>query len=623
MVPLVGQVRVAAWNVTGGWVDGNATLVPQIRNNAIDGLYIQNYNCTNSRRCTYIVELYCSTFYSDYCRFDLLALPWSTVDVANTTLILQNSVPQLGFSGSDMGQGLTRTHYEFHVPQDSFSNITITTTAIEGYHWIAASRSRYPMMDPRTRRPFPEPDLPWDDFNEARIPGPNKAIYFDWTNAVFAANESSGSPKYSSMAGAYYVTVFSNATYGPAVYTITLDTHDNSTRGYNNNRSAIFLADGLTQHGYLAPETTHQLFAFVAPYVNTSRGLAPRTVEFILQTEDENTSNFPAAYITWDGTVPWANNSQYNLTWRSQVPGTDYSLRSVFILPGQAGSCDTTKQDCVYMITVTKPQVPGGARPVTESSFKLTASAGASYLPLTNGRREVGSVSPGGEFGFIVDVTRDPFSPFPQDLTVILQPNRLFCDLVAFVEYQRDPTFASPSTNNTQGVRILRIRNPQSGRYTINVVAPRWNDDVCQFTILATDRPIELEDGVPQADLLSYDDNRQPDNSSWAVYHFDRPGRQQQPVYFQVDRLSPNSLINVYVKYDHNPAGPWLWSAMWNSSAELVDTVVANFTDPQWNSTARGFFVAVQCLRRDWAGGDSACCVHRHSGQCQCSTPAH
>ena len=590
VVPLVGQVRVAAWNVTAGWIRGNATIVPRERRNAFDVLYIENWNCTNSRRCTYIIELHCSTLYSDYCRFDLLALPYSTTDVANTTLILQNSVPQLGWSGADSGHNLTRTHYEFHVPQHWYSNVTITTTAVIGNHWLVASKSRYPEfpLDPR----FP---LPVDDFYESAYPGRDKALYFDWTNRVFVNESAEGglAPRYDSMAGAYYVTVFSWAPDGDAVYTITLDIHDNSTRGENNNRSAIFMADGEIVHGYIAPEQTHQLFAFVAPFVNTSRSLTPRAV--IIEFESDF-SNFPQIYITSDGTVPSATNNQYNASYST--------ARILYIRPGQRGACDTTKQDCVYLINVVKPIHRPGTRPVTETSFRLIASAGAASFPLRAGERMIGYVQPGQSQMYSVYVDVDPYFPFEQELTVIVQPSRLFCDVTAYVEFDTDPTAASPSTNYTQGVRILRIRKPQQGQYMINVVAEPRNSGECQFTILATDQLLELQDGVPQPDVAQTTANR--DDSGMVYYHFWRDWR-PQPVYFQVDRFASDSELNLYVKYDHNPRGPWLWQSVWNSSAEIGSTIVVRPEDPMWNSSAVGFLVAVQCVRRDVAGAASIC----------------
>ena len=593
VVPLVGQVRVQAWNVTAGWIRGNATLVPRERNNAFDNLYINNYNCTNSRRCTYIIELYCSTLYSEYCRFDLQTMPWSTTDVANTTLILQNSVPQLGFSGSDMGTNLTRTHYEFHVPQDSWSNVTITTTAIYGYHWLVASKSHYPEYPVDERFPF----IPIDDFYPASIPGPNRALYFDWTNRVFVNDSVNGVvPKYDSMAGAYYITVFSWAPDGPAVYTITLDTHDNSTRGENNNRSAIFMADGEIVAGYIAPEQTYQLFAFVAPFVNVSRKMVPHAVQFQL---DSDFSNFPEMYLTSDGTVPSPANNQYNMSF--------FSLsHTLYIRPGQPGSCDTTKQDCIYLIKVVKPTPRPGTRRVTESAFTLLASAGEASWPLNNGERTIGYVSPGGSYLYSVNVRADRDRPMPQELTVIVQPSRLFCDVTAYVEYDRTPTADSPSTNYTRGVRILRMRYPQSGQYLINVVADQYNTGECQFTILATDQILELQDGVPQPDVLQTTASADPMDST-IYYHFYRDGRSSQPVYFQVDQLASGSNINLYVKYDHDPRGPWIWTTMWNSTAEIGDAIVVSPSDSRWNATARGFIIAVQCVKRDALGPASIC----------------
>ena len=594
VVPLVGQVRVSAWNVTSGWIQGNATLVPRERNNAFDVLYIDNYNCTNSRRCTYIVELYCSTYYSEYCRFDLQAIPWSTTDVANTTLILQNSVPQLGFGGSDMGTNITRTHYEFHVPQDWYSNVTITTTALYGDHYLVASKYHYPEMlfDPYF------PDVPIDDFPaSSTIAGPNRAIYFDWTNRVFANESASGVPaKYDSMAGTYYVTVFSWAPAGPAVYTITLDTHDNSTRGPNNNRSAIFVADGERVHGYIAPEQTHQLFAFVAPYVNTSRRMSPHAVQFDLRSDF---SNFPEMYITSDGTIPSRVNNQYNVSFFS-------ASWTLYIRPGQPGACDTTKQDCVYLISVVKPEPRPGTRRVTETSFTFLASAGEAYLPLEGGERTIGYVTPGGVQGYVVNVRAEPDRPLAQDLTVIVQPSRLFCDVTAYVEWERDPTADSPSTNYTRGVRILRLRNPQSGQYVIRVVAEPYNDGECQFTILATDQLLELQDGVPQPDVSSTSATSNT-NDGIIYYHFWRYDDRPQPIYFQVDRLSSDSALNLLVKYDHDPRGPWVWSAAWNSTAEIGDAIVVSPSDPKWNNTARGFIVAVQCVKRDPNGPAAVC----------------
>ena len=590
VVPLVGRAYLFGTNITAAWkypmFPDNSTVdfVTQNPWDAIDGLYINNSQC-RAWRCTYLIQVYCSDLHADYCRYNLNAIPWTTFNVGNTTVTLQDSVPQVGFSGLDLVnrtyQNLTFTHYKFYVPQQ-YTNVSVQLTGRQtGYADFPPYLfvSRWQFISEANGFHYEWMSGFSNYTGEQRL---NPSVYFDWTSPVYQTPGPMGYTQSSH----YYLSVL---TLYPEVYTLTLNLVDDYNR--HDNRSAIIIPDSTRQAGRLYPEQHRTLYTFVAPRVNSTKRQVTKAVTFQVQTEGDFPP--PNLFVTADTTVPGPSNSIYNLTW-------DTADRTITILPGYPRSCDTRVQDCFYNVAAYHAEfdTPTGRYVVPEHRYILTASNGQAFDEINDGEEVVAQARLG-------DPRQYRYELFPRgdednyDLTVTVIPSRLFCNAVAYIDKNRVPNPLddhTPRTNYTQGVRTVHLRRATPGTYLIVVYADSIDSD-CRFQMTVTSDLIQLRDGEPFADTLRGVNESYSRNESWRWYRFGGVPPWERVV-IQVSPLSSDTRVNFYVKYEErgNPNTPWLWNSTWNATTGLSDSLVILPTDPLHRNDSIGFFIAVECL---------------------------
>ena len=578
--PILGRTPLSGTNITAGWKQPNTNVdfLPDDPYSTLDVLYINNYNCY-AARCTYLVQVNCSTSYAAYCRYGLQAIPWTTQGVSNTSIVLQDTVPQLGFSGvyaTDRNPyNISMTHYVFHVP-NAHSNVSVQLTDLDNDNSVVAlgvSRVQFPNTS----------SLTWQ-FAPSSY-GADSTLLFDFTNALFTSGQLQ-------QAGPYYMTVYSRLR--PAAYLVTLNVVDDTNR--HRNSSAIILLDGQRQAGYQSRSVYRTLYTFVSPQVDASRGQVAKAITIQLQRARPGPFNtttpsltLPDLFVTWDGSVPTPDHYVFSLT------GADVT-DSMVIYPNRPMSCDNTAQDCVYTIGAYKPGWFNDSRDLG-TRYSILATAGNSFLELHDGEPVTNWAVVGAQANYTFYVGDDFDSTDNYDLTVTVTPLRLFCSAVAYISREGYPDVSNPNTprtNYTQGVRTVHLRRAQSGLYVIAVYAYSDSDPYCQFTMSVTTGLVVLEDGNSFADYLPglSAANR---NESWRWYRFpQQPYFQGQVLTFQLDPLSPESRLNFYVKYDSpNHNEPWPWQSLWNATSAHNTGHVISIRP---NST-RPFVVAVECVR--------------------------
>ena len=511
-----------------------------------------------------------SVQHADYCRYNLNAIPWSTRDVGNTTVILQDSVPQLGFTGTDVRQNMTTTHYMFHVPQN-FTNVSVQATMLQpGYVLMGLSRWG-----------FPSEDIPSEWRPSTLTREFNPTIYFDWTSPVFR----NPGPVGMTQSGAYFLTVWADR---PSVYSLTLNLVDPYNR--YNNRSAIIAVDALRQAGHLYRDQHRILYTFIAPRVNATKGQVAKAVT-IQVTSDDDLAGPPDLFVTTNGSIPHPGNAVFTHT-------AEDIDSAITILPGRPGSCDTRVQDCVYTVAAYKSGwFYNDSRAPREQAFVLTASNGQAFIQIEDGQKITGVARNGDPRLYTFELQRRADDD-NYDLTVTVVPSRLFCNAIAFVARETFPDLTNPytlRTNYTQGVRTIHLRRAPPGTYVVVVVADQYDND-CRFEMTVTSDLVRLDNGAPFADYLLGANASYSRNDSWRWYRFSGFSPRDQVV-FQVTPLSSDSRLNFYVKYEErNPNLPWVWNSTWDAVTGAPDVLVIRPNDTNHRDDADTFFVAVECV---------------------------
>ena len=280
----------------------------------------------------------------------------------------------------------------------------------------------------------------------------------------------------------------------------------------------------------------------------------PTGVVFVVSPTD---GSDPDLYITKDGSMPSSENQE----WQSVSSQGNDDI--VYISPTSTDPepCIPRETSCTYYIAVHAYEWP--------SAFSITASTNSAVLGLQMDYSRDGYVSAGNWTQYAVQVT-DPQQP----LVIIVSPTSGNPDL--YVEYGQLPTFDS-LTSKTFGVDVVTIAEPQTGRWHIGVYGA--DSTPATFTIVASQRGIDLRNGRPQYDVLNVGERR------FYFYEFNEPARGMRPFRLQVDPISFNPQLEVYIRRDFTPNTNNNNGVVMSSRGDALSFNI-NATNPLWNRTA-------------------------------------
>ena len=140
VTPLRGKAYVYVSNVTNALNIPNADDPTSYIGNSTfpfastQLIRLQNSLCTPTlKRCTYLILVKCR-WWSE-CRYNILVQPVNQTAWNNATSVLQQTVPQLGYTPWNETYAvpiIPTSHYEFHVASP-MATVTLTLTAFTGY----------------------------------------------------------------------------------------------------------------------------------------------------------------------------------------------------------------------------------------------------------------------------------------------------------------------------------------------------------------------------------------------------------------------------------------------------------------------------------------------------------
>lgn len=167
--------------------------------------------------------------FSDF-RYNIYAIPLNTTEFNNATILLQPTVPQLGYTQhtNDTISQVGFSHYEFRVPSNmSAVTLTVSPYTYGGYVNVAVGRQTFPEIV------YNGPNKSYTILYADWIQNNSVTLYFDYMDPVF---------EHSEMSGTYFVTVFSVSDVSSSAYSIALTVYDSFN--INTNHSSMHLIDG-------------------------------------------------------------------------------------------------------------------------------------------------------------------------------------------------------------------------------------------------------------------------------------------------------------------------------------------------------------------------------------------
>jgi hypothetical protein len=437
--------------------------------NAAQHMLISNSQC-NSSRCTYLIAVH-ALHYSDL-RYNIYVMPANTTEFNNATILLQGTVPQLGFTQhtNDSVKAVGFTHYEFHVPSNqSGVSITLSPYTYGGWVQMAIGRTTFPqVLFNGINQSYTILYADWIQDNRS------VSLYFDYTDPKLVGTD---------MSGTYYVTVFSVSDVTGSAYTIALNVYDNFTSG--TNHSSMYLIDGAMQWGHLPNMSdVYHLYELWVPFVNLTNvpDFHRRPTSFTLTSP---TNAGVQMFVNWDGTIPTPDH---------HAAHTNGSYNDAIVLP-PLDACDNTVGDCRYLITV--------------YNFNPTPNGSIYYI---TGASEMGGLTaiwPGIEqFGFV-------YNGFPAYFVFnkMLQDAREFkvgltslgdIPIDAFISFEDFPTPDNYTfrTHNEFGVITGRIPNAVAGPWVIGIYPPFGIFNSSTAFRLTVSSEAVLLTNVPYGDVL-------------------------------------------------------------------------------------------------------------------------
>ena len=362
-------------------------------------------------------------------------------------------------------------------------------------------------------------------------------------NDVITLSRSDAYFRTRSMIGQYYVSVFGAAQVSSA-YSLLLSVQSSCVSNVTYNT----LRNGQPQWYYIAQAWQYAYFEFtVAPQQ------WPTTVVFAVSPTD---GSDPDMFITKDGSTPTNTTADWRAT------GSEGQDDIVAISPTSTDPtpCIPLESSCTYHVAVF-----AWGRP---SAFSISASTDRALLGLQMDYAREGYAARGEWAQYVVQVTNDT-----QPLVVIVTPSFGNPDL--YVEYGEAPSFDS-LTSKTFGVDVVTIAEPQTGRWHIGVYGAGNTD--ATFSIVASQRGIALRNGRPQDDVLNLGERR------YYFYEFSEPAPGRRPFRLQLDAISFQPQLDVYIRREFNPSERFNQGSALSSRGDALSFNV-NFTNPLWNRT--------------------------------------
>ena len=363
----------------------------------------------------------------------------------------------------------------------------------------------------------------------------NDVVTFSKSDAFFRSQ---------SMVGEYYVSVYGASSVSSS-FSLLLSVSASCISNVTYNR----LENGQPQWYYIATPGQYAYFQFtVGPQQ------WPTGVVFAVSPTD---GSDPDLYITKDGSVP----TDVHFQWVSTLSQGNDDIIYISPTATDPTPCIPIETSCTYHIAVHAWGFP--------SAFTITASTNDALLGLQMDYTRDGYVSPGNWTQYVVQVT-NPEAP----LVVIVTPKTGNPDL--YVEYGQLPTMGS-ITSKTFGVDVVTIAEPQMGRWHIGVYGA--DNTPSTFTVVASQRGIGLRNGQPQNDVLDIGQQR------YYFYEFSEPAPGRRPFRLQVDTISFNPQLEVYIRRDLLPS---VYNNMGSALTTRGDALSFNInaTNPLWNRTA-------------------------------------
>ena len=489
-----------------------------------------------------------STCATNPCRYTILVYTPAAVPAiylyfsisTQTASTITAIVPGVPRSGSVTGS--TYHYYTFSLT--CASNVSVFLTALTGNPDLFVMQNNVPTRFNST----------WQSNGVGLA---NDYVSFSPQDAYFRLNPSR------SMIGRYYIAVFgSNSLTSSYTLTLSIDNQcggsggDGGTTGgdgggggggTNGTITYIQLTNGQPQYGRVAQGRWLYYQFIVTPQQ------WPTGVTFALSPTDGSN---PDLYITKDGSMPTA----IHFSWASQLQdGADdiiyISANSTIPTP-----CIPLQTTCVYHLAVYG---------YTASSFTITGSTSGVQLGLQLDYSKDGAVQQGmwAYYSVLVD---DPTQP----LVVIVSPTSGNPDL--YLEFNAQPTLMS-ITSKTFGVDVITVPEPSMGQWRIGVygVGP----GASTFSIVASQLGISLRNGRPQDDVLNIGESR------YYFYEFIENTNASRPFRLQLDAISYNPQLEVYVRRDGTPS---IRDNQFNLSSARGDalSLLVPFGSQQWRPSA-------------------------------------
>ena len=309
------------------------------------------------------------------------------------------------------------------------------------------------------------------------------------------------------------------------------------------------LVNGQPQYGRVSANSW-QYYTFAV-----SIEMWPTSVGFTLTATDASN---PDMYVTKDGRTPTPDV----YSWLAEA---DAGFDDVIIISNMSTNptpCRPTNLNpvCVYRIAVTSK---------TASSYILTASTTGTVVGLLLESSRDSYVAPGGWQQYVVQVT-DPYLP----LIFIVSPLSGNPDL--YVEYDKPATFNS-LTSKTAGVDVITIPQPDTGRWYIGVHGAGTTANY--YSIVASQRGIQLRNGRPQDDVLSAGEQR------YYVFEFSEPIGLTRPFRLQLDSISFNPQLEVYIRRDATPSPTQNAASQISANGDPMHFII-DYSNDQWRRTA-------------------------------------
>ena len=344
-----------------------------------------------------------------------------------------------------------------------------------------------------------------------------------------------------SMAGRYSVSV-QGTTQGVASYRLVL-----SVQSSCGDATTIPLENGQPQYGRVMTNSW-QYYTFTITYA-----MWPTSVTFVLSPTDASN---PDMYVTKDGRTP----TQDIYSWKAEADAGFDDIIGIRNGSTNPSPCvPTAATPCVYRVAVYSRTV---------SSYTLTASTTGTLLGLLLETSRDGYVSPGGWQQYVVQVT-DTYQP----LVFICSPLAGNPDL--YIEYDKPATLNS-LTSKTAGVDVITIPQPDAGRWYIGIHGA--GDTANYYSIVASQRGIQLRNGRPQDDVLSTGEIR------YYVFEFDEPIGLSRAFRLQIDSISFNPQLEVYIRRTQVPSATNNEGSQISANGDSMHFFI-NSTDPRWRRT--------------------------------------